>query len=320
MNRRRSYVARINSVMDHIDAHLAQPLDLHALAAIAHLSPWYFHRVFQALAGETLGDRVRRRRLEVAASKLLASPPQTALRIALDVGFGSAEVFSRAFKAHFGVTPSSWRRGAYRDWTAQHRAQLSKIHQANRKADQAVEALFRDDANAWQSSHAAASKGSEMKLELKDFANTRVAYMRIVGPYGDPAIGRMWQRFEAWCRQRGLSGPGHAAYGISHDSPDITAPEKCRYDACVQVDDSFKPEGDVGVQTVPMGLYACAPFSGTPDTIHDAWMRVFSQWLPDSNYQPDDRPAIEAYGEQVKIDPETGAFSCLLCLPVRSLA
>jgi len=97
MNEHQAYIARINRVIDHIDAHLAEPLDLPTLAAVAHFSPWHFHRVFQAVTGETLADRVRRRRLEVAAAKLLASPPATALAIALDVGFGSAEVFTRGF-------------------------------------------------------------------------------------------------------------------------------------------------------------------------------------------------------------------------------
>jgi AraC family transcriptional regulator len=147
---------------------------------------------------------------------------------------------------------------------------------------------------------------------------TRVAYMRHVGPYGDPGIARLWQRFEAWCRQRGLLDRHHAVYGVSRDSPDITAPDKCRYDACVEVDDAFVPEGDVGVQSVPGGLYACTPFSGTPDRIHAAWVRLCAEWLPDSDCQADDRPEVEAYGDELKVDKTTGAFSCLLCLPVRA--
>ena len=98
------YVAAINRVDDHIDTHMAEPLDLEKLAAVAHFSPWHFHRLFQALTGETLADRVRRRRLEAAAGLLLATPPESALSIALDVGFRSAEVFTRAFRAHFGTT------------------------------------------------------------------------------------------------------------------------------------------------------------------------------------------------------------------------
>lgn len=318
MSTRRSYVARINAVIDHIDRHLAEPMGLLALASIAHLSPWHFHRLFQAFTGETLAERVRRRRVEVAAARLLETPPATALSVALDVGFGSAEVFTRAFKAHFGVTPSAWRRGAWSDWAARHRIELSKIHQAHRKPHQAIEAGFRDDADAWRSGHASQTRGAQMNVEMKTLPDARVAYMRHIGPYGDPGISRLWRRFEAWCRERGLSDQPRAAYGISHDSPDITAPEKCRYDACIEVGDGFKPEGDVGVQTIPGGLYACAPFTGAAEAIHRAWMQLYGEWLPESGYEPDDRPAVELYGTEVKIDKKTGAFSCLLCLPVRA--
>ena len=75
------------------------------------------------------------------------------LAIALDVGFGSAAVFTRAFSAHFGVTPTAWRRGAYRAWAERHRVELSKIHQADRKAHQAVAEAFRHDERSWPKGH-----------------------------------------------------------------------------------------------------------------------------------------------------------------------
>jgi AraC family transcriptional regulator len=196
MNNRHEYVVRINRVIDHIDAHLAEPLDLHALAAVAHFSPWHFHRVFHTLTGEALADRVRRRRLEVAAGRLLASPPESVLRIALHVGFKSAEVFTRAFKAHFGETPTDWRRGAARHWIDHHRSELSKIRQANRKTHQAIIEAFREDPELWPAgrvSHAA----TPMDVEIKTLPDTRVAYMRHLGPYGESGITRTWQRFAA---------------------------------------------------------------------------------------------------------------------------
>ena len=317
MSHRNSYVARINRVIDHIDAHLDAPLDLQVLADVAHFSPWHFHRVFQAFTGETLAERVRRRRLEIAALRLLASPPETALAIALDVGLGSAEVFSRSFKNYFGVTPTAWRRGAHRDWVEARRGELSKIHQAGRNSRQAVADAFSDDGHDWQSrQQVPIDEGADMQLEIKTFPNVRVAYMRHLGPYGDAGIGRLWQRFGSWRRAEGLGGS--ETYGIAPDSPDITSPEKCRYDACVAIDDTFKPSGEVGIQTIAGGLYACQPFTGTTDDINGAWMRVYSQWLPESGYQADDRPAVEAYGAEFKFDPKTGAFFCELRLPVRA--
>jgi AraC family transcriptional regulator len=176
------YVARINRVFDHIDAHLAEPLDLTSLARVAYVSPWHFHRIFQALTGETLADRVRRRRVEVAAMRLVGEPLVTALTIALDVGFGSAEVFTRAFRAHFGVTPTAWRRGAHREWGRRHDEQLRKFRQANRKRNQAAATGFDLGSGAWPVGPHPRTGGDTMDIELKTLPEARVAYMRYVGP------------------------------------------------------------------------------------------------------------------------------------------
>ena len=95
--------------MDHIERHLDQPLDLETLAAVAHFSAFHFHRLFRAWTGETLGDHLRRRRVEKGALRLLTQPGSSVLEVALAVGFGSGEAFARAFKSRFGATPSAWR-------------------------------------------------------------------------------------------------------------------------------------------------------------------------------------------------------------------
>jgi AraC family transcriptional regulator len=243
------------------------------------------------------------------------------LAIALDVGFGSAAVFTRSFSAHFGVTPTAWRRGAFREWAAHRRLQLSKIHQADRNRHQAVIEAFRHDERSWPRGRVslATQAGDErMKVELRTLAPARVAYMRHVGPYGSSGIAHLWQRFAAWCGAQGLMGPRRVMYGISHDNPDVTPPDKCRYDACIEVGDDFRPQGEVGVETLRGGRFACASFQGTSADIHAAWMQL-CDWLPDSGYQPDDAPPIELYGKDFTMDEKTGAFNCELCMPVRAL-
>jgi len=96
------YEKRMHAVVEHIDRHLDRKLDLDTLAAVAHFSPFHFHRLFGALMGEALGDYLRRRRLEMAATRLRAQDRVPVLGIALGVGFGSAEAFTRAFRARFG--------------------------------------------------------------------------------------------------------------------------------------------------------------------------------------------------------------------------
>ncbi|MBO9646895.1 MAG: AraC family transcriptional regulator [Variovorax sp.] len=313
---RHTYVARINRVIDHIDGHLADPLDLASLAQVAHFSSWHFHRVFQSMTGETLADRVRRRRLEVAAGRLLFLPPEPVLVIAMDVGFGSAPVFTRTFRSHFGVTPTEWRRGAFQDWAAARRVQLSKIHQADSKRYQVVIEAFRDDELSWPKGRV--SGDETMKVQIKTLAPVRVAYMRHVGPYGSAGIAQLWQRFAAWCGEHGLMEPRRVMYGMSHDNPDVTPPEKCRYDACIQVGDDFSPQGEVGVQTLRGGRFACARFAGTSADIHGVWVQL-CDWLPDSGHQADDAPPVEVYGKDFAMDEKSGAFNCELCMPIRVL-
>jgi AraC family transcriptional regulator len=100
------YARRLNRVLGHIDAHLAEPLELATLAAVAHFSPYHFHWLFDAWMGETLGSYLRRRRLEAGANMLITRPRAPVLEVALNTGFGSGEAFARAFKLQCGVTPS----------------------------------------------------------------------------------------------------------------------------------------------------------------------------------------------------------------------
>lgn len=187
---------------------------MQTLAGVAHFSPWHFHRVFQAMTGETLADCVRRLRLEAAAQRLITRPAESALSVALDLGFGSAEAFTRAFKAHFGIPPAAWRRGGWHDWTARQRGELRKIHQALRKQDQAAPRALRNHPIDQPAGLANIDdEGVNMQVEIKTLPAGRLAYLRHIGPYGDPAIGRVRERFGRWCAQRGLLEPPRRCAG-----------------------------------------------------------------------------------------------------------
>jgi AraC family transcriptional regulator len=321
VNTYNTYLARINRVFDYIDAHLAEPLDIDTLASVAHFSTFHFHRVFKGFAGETLAARVRRRRVEAAARSLLATPDNSATRVAIDVGFASPEVFTRAFRAHFGVTPTAWRKGGWHVWAQARHDTLSKIHQAESKNHQVVLKAILEDVDMWPRGHVTATGGLPMHVEIKTIPDAHVAYMRHVGPYGSAGIAQMWQRFGAWCREQGLIPPPRVMYGICLDHPGVTPADKLRYDACIEVEAAFKPQGEIGVTNVTGGRYACAAFAGTAADIAGAWGRFMSDWLPGSGWAIDmsdeSRRAIEVYGKDFKMDKDTGVFNCELCVPVR---
>src|SRR5918994_4078300 len=81
---RLEYEKRVNRVVDHVHAHLAEELSLPALARIAAFSPFHFHRVFKATTGETLFGFIQRLRIEKAAVALALHRDVSVLAIALD--------------------------------------------------------------------------------------------------------------------------------------------------------------------------------------------------------------------------------------------
>lgn len=295
----------MHQVLAYIDEHLDEQLDLVTLAEVAHFSSFHFHRLFSAWMGETFGDYLRRRRIELAAMRLAAQPRTRILNIALSVGFGSAEAFTRAFKSRFGCSPTAWREQQYSLRTAN-----SNSGQVNSKHSQALKVPFAEH-DVYQT----LNEEIIMKVSLIDRQPATVAYLRHLGPYGEP-IARFWQEtYVPWAVMNKL-GKGHARYGIAHDDPSITTPEQCRYDACAEVSPDFMATGGALKMTIPGGKYAALKFKGTVEQVGEAWGALLRDWLPSSGLQLDSRPCFEYYAKDASYDCETGEFECEICIPV----
>lgn len=93
---------------DEMDGAYAQPLDVPALAAIAHVSEAHFIRTFRATFGETPHRYLQRRRVERAMFLLRASD-RSVTDVCLDVGFNSLGTFSRSFQEIVGESPTTYR-------------------------------------------------------------------------------------------------------------------------------------------------------------------------------------------------------------------
>jgi AraC family transcriptional regulator len=307
-----AYAQRMNKVLDHIDACLDGELDLPTLADVAHFSPFHFHRLFMAWMGETLGDYLRRRRLETAAVRLAAIPALPVLDVAVSVGFGSGEAFARAFKLRFGETPTVWRRTAPQRWAADLQAMRRRRHDSNadqlqRNPDQAARAGLADD-------EALTTPEFPMKVTIETLAPARMAYLRHIGPYGQP-VSQFWlQTVLPWLIANGLEQAPR--YGVGLDDPCITEPGQCRYDAGVAIPDDFVARNPAGIQTLPGGRYAITDFEGTVDDIAATYTELLRDWLPASGLQADDRPFYEYYPADALYDAEKGTFQCRICLAV----
>jgi AraC-like DNA-binding protein len=102
---------RMLRARDAMDRAYAEPLDVPALARIAHVSPAHFARTFRATFGETPHRYLQRRRVE-RAMFLLRETDRSMTDISFEVGFGSPGTFSRTFRDIVGRSPREYRKQA----------------------------------------------------------------------------------------------------------------------------------------------------------------------------------------------------------------
>jgi len=265
----RDYRARIVRTLVYIQQHLDDDLELEQVAAVAAFSSFHFHRIFRGLVGETVREHVRRLRLERAARDLKQSG-QPVIEIALAAGFETHESFTRAFGDMFRVSPSAFRA-------------------AHQPAPESDSGTHLDDVSGYHPP----AYGDIPPVEVKELPPMRVLFLRHVGPYNE--VGATWARLMTWAGMHGLLGPNMMLIGIVHDDPDVTPPDKVRYDAAVVVTRPVQPEGEFGIMEFPAGSYAVAAHKGPYEELGKIYQRIYGGWLPASGYRLRDVPAFEQY-------------------------
>ena len=98
----------IQTLIEWIDDHIDQPLNIDVVAKKSGYSKWYLQRMFRTVMHQTLGEYIRQRRLLLAA-QALRSTQRPIFDIAMDLGYVSQQTFSRVFRREFDRTPSDYR-------------------------------------------------------------------------------------------------------------------------------------------------------------------------------------------------------------------
>jgi AraC family transcriptional regulator len=318
---REEYTARVNRVIDYIEDNIDQELSLPVLAGIAGFSPFHFHRIFGSLIGETLNGFIQRIRMEKAASALVQNPRESITAIAIACGFSGASTFAHAFKEAFGMNASEWRAGGYhKDRKNRHTDRKKWQVISNYRQEYAPHLKYSINKQEWRV-EMKPNKNLITNIEVKDTPEMTIAYIRHIGPYaGDVGLfSRLFTKLYSWAGPRGfLTSPETKTVTIYHDNPEFTDPNKLRIDVGITVPPDAKVDGEVGKTTIPAGKNAIAHFEIRTDQYADAWNAIFGGWLPESGYQPDDRPCFELYLNDSKTHPE-GKCIVDICVPVKPL-
>lgn len=107
----------IGSARDLLHERFAEALSLNEIAVAVNVHPAHLARTFRRYFGETVGEYIRRLRLEFVRTRL-ASTDEPISSIALDAGFYDQCHLSRSFKRHTGLTPASYRSEARKGQSA----------------------------------------------------------------------------------------------------------------------------------------------------------------------------------------------------------
>jgi AraC family transcriptional regulator len=275
---------RIERSIDFIERNLREDLTLRQIAAEAYFSPYHYHRIFSGMAGDSVGEYIRKRRLTEAAQELIGSSKRV-IDIALDFGFQSQEAFSRSFKKLFGLTPRAYR-----------------------KKGVVLATLAKKRLDAGRLRHL--SEGVTMEPKMVHKASFMVIGMEITttlkSNWENRDIGKLWSKFLPRMDEVPNRINRSVAYGICGNISDEAPPttemtDETEYTelVCVEVSSLGRiPAGMVG-RSIPDRTYAVFTHKGKlyPNLQH-TYEYIYGTWLPRSGYEPDGAGDFELYDER----------------------
>jgi len=286
----RDYHRRIARVIEAILADPGAPHSVESLAAVAHLSPYHFHRIYRALTGESIVETVQRVRLARAAHRLTVAD-DSVTTVAGDVGYDSPQAFARAFRGFTGVSPSAFQ-------TRQRRLTASLADGLEAAAD---------DASATH-----ADVPFDELVELVELAPLDLLCLRHEGP-----AATISQTFRTLWQMLGCSAKWALAQGtIGMSTGDPEEDSDFRYLAGIVPTSAMEASGQVEAVRIEGGLYAAHRLVGPYGLIASTFRALFGGWLPHSGYEPDDRPALEFYRSRPAPDRQHEYVTDLM-IPIR---
>lgn len=287
------YKKRIDHVLDYIQEHLFEPINLEKIATEAYFSPFHFHRIFTSITGETPNDYVVRLRLEKAANMLFVRRNTTITDIAYTCGFSSPAVFSRSFKKHFGISASSF--------AARH---IGDYHALNRPQNKEVSVKKEFDLS---------------QIKIKKLPAFNFIYTRCNNGYGKGNL-KAWEKIIKFALYNDLITPDTKYVGIPFDNPGITPENKCRYYACLTVPDDYIYEGnEFSTLKINEGKYAVYHFIGKEEDMSAAYSNIYGKWLPESGFIHHKGYILELYPWEQGIQSDIDNFEYDIALPVKPL-
>lgn len=263
-------LARLNQAMTYIEENLAEDIDLKVAAKLAHCSEYHFSRMFSFLAGITLSEYIRRRRLTLAAFELQTSNLRI-LDVAVKYGYKSADAFTRAFQSLHGMLPSS-----------------VKSHATSLKAYPRMTFQL------------TIQGGSAMNYRIVEKEPFRIVGIMKRVPIQfngvNTEISDMWNNLTTDHIDQLKKLSNIEPLGIIQASTNFSEErmeENGELDHYIGVATTFECPEQLEKLEVPSRTWAVFEAIGPfPDTLQNVWGRIYSEWFPSANYELTTGPEI----------------------------
>jgi AraC family transcriptional regulator len=260
----------MNRALNYIEENLTKDIDFREVAKLALCSEYHFKRMFSFLAGITLSEYIRRRRLTLAAFELKDNKMKV-IDIAIKYGYNSPDSFTRAFQNLHGLTPSEAKKNGY-----SLKAYPQMTFQLSIKG------------------------GKEMNYRIEEKQAFHIVGIKervpIIFHGVNPKIAAMWESLsdETINKLKKLSnvnplGMLSASMNFSGERME----EKGELDHYIGVATTKECPDNLIQLEVPALTWAVFEAVGPfPDTLQDVWGRIYSEWFPSSNYEQVEGPEI----------------------------
>ena len=260
----------MNEALSYIESQLDGQIDFGKVARISGVSEFHFRRMFSYLSGMSLGVYIRNRRLSKAAMELQQGKERI-MDLAVKYGYESADGFSRAFRDWSGMSPSDVKNSSSFKVFPRLTFQLT------------------------------IQGGMDMEYRIEEKESFKLVGLKkrvpIVFEGQNPEIMKMVQSLTA--QQREMLGAFRnmevkTVVNASFHFDEGRFEEKGELDHLIgsmtTLDGDF---GEFDVVEVPAGKWAIFKVSGPfPHALQDAWGKIFSEWLPSSNFELVEGPEI----------------------------
>ncbi|AJY73751.1 AraC family transcriptional regulator [Paenibacillus beijingensis] len=261
---------KMNGAIKYIEDNLTNDIDFKAAARLAFCSEYHFKRMFSFLAGISLSEYIRRRRLTLAAFELQDSSVKV-IDIAIKYGYNSPDSFARAFQNLHGITPSEARNNG-----------------------QSLKAYPR------MTFQLSIKGGSEMNYRFEEKGAFRIIGIKkrvpIIFNGVNPEIASMWESLDGETINKLKKLSNVEPLGLLSASTNFSEgrmEEKGELDHFIGVATTMECPDNLVQLEVPASIWAVFEAIGPfPDTLQDVWGRIYSEWFPSSNYEQIEGPEI----------------------------